>query len=68
MTDQTDRDIPDNAESANNSRIVAELAIAMNLNEFRAQMLHVIQKVGTLGVPCELYLLVRRKVVHVGFY
>jgi hypothetical protein len=65
MADEANRRVPDNSESADNRGIVAELPVAVYLDEVRADVFHVIQKVGTLGVPCELYLLVRREVLHI---
>jgi hypothetical protein len=57
--------VPDDSEPADNRGIVSELTIAMNLDKILADVFHVIQEVGTLGVPCELYLLVRREVIHI---
>jgi hypothetical protein len=36
----------------------------MDLNEVRAQVLHVVQEVRTLGVAGELDLLIGRKLLH----
>ena len=65
MADQTDRHIPEHAESADDGGIVAELPVAVDFDEVRTKMFHVIQEVRTLRMPCELYLLVRREVIHV---
>src|SRR4030095_10630265 len=52
-------------EPANYGRVVPELSVAMDFDEFAAKVLYVIEKVRTLWVTCKLYLLVRCQVVHI---
>src|SRR5262245_8423047 len=59
MTDYADRYIPQYAEATDNGGIIAEFPVTMDFDEFRTEVLHIIQKVRTLRMPCKLYLLVR---------
>src|SRR2546426_4778782 len=64
MTDEADRHVAKETETAHDCRVVPELAVSMDFNEVRADMLDIVEEVGTLGMACKLYLLVRRQVFH----
>jgi hypothetical protein len=65
MTDHAHRYIPQYAEATYNGGIIAEFPVTMNFDEFRTEVLHIIQKVRTLRMPSKLYLLVRCEVIHI---
>jgi hypothetical protein len=65
MTDQTDRMPAKCAETGHNSGVVRELPVPMHFDKIRGQVFYIIQKVRTLRMPSELYLLVRREVFHI---
>src|SRR5439155_1469799 len=65
MSDETDWLVQHRAETADNCSVITEFSIAVDFKEVGTQMLDVIQKVRTLRMPCELYLLVRRKLIHI---
>src|SRR5262249_31719015 len=64
MANQADGRIPDQSKPADHGSIVTKLAVTVDLDEVRAQMFYIIEEVRSLRVPCELYLLVRRKLIH----
>ena len=65
MTDQANGNVTKHSKAANDCRIIPELSVSMDLDEILADEFHVIEEVGTLRMPCELYLLVRREVIHI---
>jgi hypothetical protein len=66
VSDDADGNIAKDPESSDDRSVITELAIAVNFDEVLAEKPHVIQEVRALRMPCELYLLVRREVIHRG--
>lgn len=56
MTDQAYRDCSQSTKTGHDGSVISKLPIPMDFNEIRAKLLHVIQEVRTLRMPCELYL------------
>ena len=65
VPDQAYGPVPQHRETAHNRSIISEFPVSMDFHEVRAEMFHVIQEIRTLRMPCELYLLVRREVLHI---
>jgi hypothetical protein len=65
MADEADGNATERTKAADDRRIVPELAVAVDFDEIRTDEFHVIEEVRTLRMPCELYLLVRREVIHI---
>src|SRR5439155_18832403 len=58
------RPVAEATETGDDGGIVGESPIPVHLDKIRAQMLYVIQKVRTLRMTRELYLLVRGELIH----
>jgi len=52
-------------ETGNDGGIVSEFSIPVDFGKIRAQVFDVIQKIRTVRMTRELYLLVRREVIHI---